>query len=158
MRHQLLCAGVAAGLVLAAQARAENAGVKVGTLSCHVGAGWGMVVGSSRKLDCTFTGSAGQSERYQGSITKVGADIGYQSAGTLVWTVFAPGADIVAGALAGDYGGATASATVGVGVGANALFGGSEKSIALQPLSVQGSTGLNVAAGVAGMKLKTTGQ
>ena len=38
-----------------------------------------------------------------------------------------------------------ASATVGVGLGANVLVGGSGNSIALQPVSIEGTTGLNVA-------------
>ena len=58
------------------------------------------------------------------------------------------------GALEGDYAGATASATVGVGLGANVLIGGLDKSIALQPLSVSGNTGLNIAAGVGVITLK----
>ena len=57
------------------------------------------------------------------------------------------------GTLAGNYVGGTASATVGVGVGANALVGGFNNSIALQPLSIEANRGLNVAAGVAEMTL-----
>jgi hypothetical protein len=71
----------------------------------------------------------------------------------MVWLVFAPG-QVSPGALAGDYGGATASATVGAGVGANVLLGGSNKQITLQPVSVEGSAGLNVAAGIAAVTLK----
>ena len=161
MGHKLVWTGVAAGLLLATQASAEGSGngIRVGTLACHVGGGWGVIVGSSRKLECTFkgvegSGEAAKFENYHGRITKVGADIGYRAAGKLAWVVFAPTGDVGPGALAGDYGGATASATAGVGVGANALFGGSHNSISLQPLSVEGSTGLNVSAGVAGISLK----
>jgi hypothetical protein len=154
MGHKLVWAGVAAGFALATQGHAEG-GVKVGTLSCDVAAGWGMVVGSARKLQCTFTGAdASKSESYHGKITKIGADIGYKAAGKMIWAVFAPSSDLGPGALAGNYGGATASATAGVGVGANALVGGSQNHFSLQPLSVEGSTGLNVAAGVAGISLK----
>ena len=161
MRHHLVWASAVAGLALAAHAHAEGAGqgVRVGTLACHVGGGWGMIVGSSRRLECTFTGAEGsgmaaKNESYQGKITKLGADIGYRAAGKLVWAVFMPTGDVGPGDLTGDYGGATASATVGVGVGANALFGGSHDGVSLQPLSVEGSTGLNVSAGVAGISLK----
>jgi hypothetical protein len=161
MRHKFVWVGVAAGILFATSASAEGSGngVRVGTLDCHVGGGWGVIVGSSRKLDCTFKGvegstEAARNEPYHGRITKIGADIGYRAAGRLIWTVIAPTGDVGPGALAGDYGGATASATAGVGVGANALFGGSHNSISLQPLSVEGSTGLNVAAGVAGISLK----
>jgi hypothetical protein len=163
MRHKLFWTGVAAGIALATFATAQDtgkgSGVRVGTLSCDVAAGWGLIVGSARKLNCTFTGAEGsgaaaKTEAYEGKITKIGADIGYRSAGKMVWAVFMPTGDVGPGALAGDYGGATASATAGVGVGANALFGGSNKHVSLQPLSVEGSTGLNVAAGVAGISLK----
>ena len=167
MRHPFVWAAAATiGLALAtqAQAQAEGAGngIRVGTLACNVGGGWGMIVGSSRRLECTFTGAEGSGvaakhEIYQGKITKIGADIGYRAAGRLVWGVFTPTGDTGPGALAGDYGGVTASATAGVGLGANALFGGSHDSISLQPLSVEGSTGLNVSAGVAGISLKAAG-
>ena len=164
MRYQLLWVGVAALTVLAAQAFAEGSGggVRVGTLACNVSGGWGLVLGSSRKLRCAFTGASGsgvaaRNEAYEGKITKIGADIGYRSAGKMIWAVFMPTGDVGPGALAGDYGGATASATAGVGVGANALFGGSNHGVSLQPLSVEGSTGLNVAAGIAGLSLRPAG-
>jgi Protein of unknown function (DUF992) len=141
--------GVAA---LAAPAAAQSA-VKVGTLTCNVASGFGFIFGSSKALNCTYAGVGGQYEHYTGAITKFGADIGYTSGGVLVWTVVAPVAAMHPGALAGAYAGATASATVGVGLGANALVGGSNNTIALQPLSIEGNTGLNVAAGVASITL-----
>ena len=70
-----------------------------------------------------------------------------------MWLVFAPGS-IAPGALAGGYVGATAQATVGGGVGANVLLGGGSGQVTLQPVSVEGSIGLNVAAGVAEVELK----
>jgi hypothetical protein len=152
MRNKLFGFGIAAALALAAPAHASG-GVKVGTLSCHVAGGWGLVLGSTRGLSCTFSGSGDRVERYGGTFSRFGLDLGYRQAGVMVWTVFAPGPDIGPGALAGHYGGATAAATVGVGVGANALLGGSGNNFALQPLSIEGSTGVNVAAGVAGMRL-----
>jgi len=153
MKRILICAVAAAGLGLSVQAHAGG-GVAAGTLTCQVSSGWGLVFGSSRDLACTFTNAGGRVEHYRGSISKFGVDIGYKQAGVLVWTVLAPSADPGAGALAGHYGGATASATVGVGLGANALIGGSGDSIALQPLSIEGATGLNVAAGIAGINLQ----
>jgi hypothetical protein len=128
-------------------------GVAVGTLTCNVSSGWGIVIGSSRSLNCTLVGVNGVSEHYTGNITKFGADIGYTQAGVIIWTVFAPQATLIPGALSGGYAGGTASATVGVGLGANGLIGGSGNQIALQPLSISGSVGLNVAAGVAAMSL-----
>src|SRR6201996_6387460 len=129
-------------------------GVRVGDLTCNVASGWGFIFGSSKDLHCTFRGN-GHHEHYVGSISKFGVDIGYTEGGVLVWGVFAPSSDVREGALQGDYAGATASATVGVGLGANVLIGGLDKSIALQPLSVEGNKGLNVAAGVGAISLKS---
>lgn len=140
--------GIAA---LAGPASAQSA-VNVGTLTCNVASGFGFIFGSSKALNCTFAG-LGRNEHYTGAITKFGADIGYTSGGILVWTVVAPVAVMRPGALGGAYAGGTASATVGVGLGANALVGGSNNTIALQPLSIEGNTGLNVAAGVASITL-----
>jgi hypothetical protein len=137
---------------LAGPADAQGA-VKVGTLTCNVSSGFGFIFGSSRALNCTYSGVDGHFERYSGNITRFGADIGYISGGVIVWTVVAPVAAMVPHALAGSYIGATASATVGVGLGANVLVGGSGNTIALQPLSIEGNTGLNVAAGIAGITL-----
>jgi Protein of unknown function (DUF992) len=129
-------------------------GVRVGSLTCNVSGGWGFVFGSSKAIRCTFAGPGGRVEHYAGSINKFGVDIGYTQGGVLVWGVLAPTADIAPGALAGDYVGATGSATVGVGAGANVLVGGSNRTISLQPLSIEGNTGLNVAAGVASLTLR----
>ena len=145
-----------AGLSIATVADAAPHGVKVGELTCNVSSGWGFVFGSSKDLHCTFRPSGHQREHYTGSISKFGVDIGYTEGGILVWGVFAPSSDVRAGALEGDYAGATASATVGVGLGANVLVGGLDKSIALQPLSVEGNKGLNVAAGIGAISLKSS--
>jgi len=131
---------------------AAQAGIKIGTLSCNAAGGWGFIFGSTRSISCTYSGVSGI-EYYTGEISRFGVDIGYTRGGILVWTVFAPTAALGPGSLAGGYGGATASATVGVGVGSNVLIGGSGNQIALQPLSVEASTGLNVAAGVAALTL-----
>lgn len=132
---------------------AGKSGVNVGTLNCHVAGGMGFIFGSSKDLNCLFARNDGVAERYVGSINRFGVDIGFTKEAHIIWLVFAPGA-IGHGALAGDYGGATASATVGAGVGANVLLGGSNKQITLQPVSVEGSVGLNVAAGIASVTLK----
>ena len=135
-----------AGLAIAGAADAAPHGVKVGELTCNVASGWGFVFGSSKDLHCTFRGNNRRADHYIGTISKFGVDIGYTEGGVLIWGVVAPSSDMRAGALEGDYAGASASATVGVGVGANVLIGGLDKSIALQPLSVEGNKGLNVAA------------
>jgi len=154
-RFMMGAAVLAAGaLAFAGTADAAPHGVKVGTLTCNVASGWGFVFGSSKDLHCTFRPNKRTGEHYTGSISKFGIDIGYTEGGVLVWGVFAPSSDVRAGALEGDYAGATASATVGVGLGANVLVGGFDKSFALQPLSVEGNRGLNVAAGVGAISLK----
>jgi hypothetical protein len=146
-------AGLALGtMVPAAPARADAA-VKVGVLTCHVASGWGFVFGSSRSLRCVYTGG-GHSERYVGEISKFGVDIGFTQSGVIVWGVFAPTTDFGVGALSGKYAGATGGVAVGVGADANVLIGGSTKSISLQPLSIGGETGLNLAAGIAAVTLK----
>ena len=143
---------VVAAAALAVPARAQS-GVTVGTLSCNVASGWGFVFGSSKDLHCTFRGN-GHHEHYVGSISKFGVDIGYTSSAVIIWEVFAPNSGMKRGALQGGYAGATASATAGVGAGVNVLVGGLDRSITLQPVSIEGSTGLNLAAGIGAMSLK----
>jgi len=152
-RKMTACAALALGMALAGPAGAQTM-VAAGTLTCDVSAGIGLIVGSKRSVSCTFAPSMpGPVEAYSGTITKVGVDVGVTSGGVMVWLVYAPTSRPV-GALAGVYGGATAEATFAVGLGANVLVGGSNRTVALQPLSVQGQTGLNVAAGVAELNLR----
>jgi Protein of unknown function (DUF992) len=153
MRKLLFCASILGAIGLASGAAADQpGGVKIGTLSCHESSGWGYVLGSARQLHCIYNGAEGRT-RYVGSISRIGVDVGYQSSGDIVWAVFAPTSRMGPRALSGHYGGVTASATVGVGLGANALIGGSDRTIALQPVSVEGSTGLDVAGGIGGINL-----
>lgn len=146
--------GLAAGLSAQATPALAQAGVRVGTLSCNVAAGWGFIFGSSKALHCVFSGGPGRYVHYAGSISKFGVDIGYTQGGVLVWAVFAPTANVAPGVLAGSYIGATGSATVGVGAGANVLIGGSNRTISLQPVSIEGNTGLNIAAGIGAISLR----
>jgi hypothetical protein len=146
----ILAVATAFALPTAAQAAR---GTKVGTLSCDISGGIGLIVASKKDVTCMFTPSQrGSREVYIGSISKFGLDLGATSGGEMIWAVYAP-TNRKYGALAGHYGGASAEATVGAGVGANVLVGGSNRTITLQPLSVQGQAGLNVAAGVAGLDL-----
>lgn len=144
---------IAGALAAAAPATADQGGVKAGFLTCNVASGWGFVFGSSRELKCTYSAGAGSYERYTGHIKRFGADIGYQASGVVVWAVFAPATNIGKGALAGDYGGAGASGSAGVGVGGHVLVGGFQHSFTLQPVSLEGATGLNVAAGIEAVTL-----
>lgn len=136
-----------------ATAQAPNR-TKVGTLTCDISAGIGLIVTSKKNVSCMFTPSQpGAREVYTGSITKFGLDLGATTGGEMIWVVYAP-SNRRFGALAGQYGGASAEATVGAGVGANVLVGGSNRTVTLQPVSVQGQAGLNLAVGVAGLELR----
>jgi hypothetical protein len=125
-----------------------------GTLNCDVSGGIGFIVTSQRQVNCLFTPSyPAPPEQYVGTITKVGLDIGFTGAGQLVWSVL-QSTTRRRGVLAGSYAGASAEATIGAGLGANVLVGGNDRSVALQPLSIQGQVGLNVAAGIAEISLQ----
>ena len=138
----------------ASPAAAPAGTVRAGYLTCHVASGWGLIFGSSREVKCAYSMQPNYTEYYTGSISKFGADIGYLQSAIMMWAVLAPSTNLGQGSLAGYYAGATASAAVGVGAGANVLVGGFKKSIALQPVSVEGQNGLNVAAGVVSLSLK----
>ena len=145
-------------LVLMASAADAKSGVKIGVLSCGIEGGVGYIIGSSKGVDCVYQPASGaRPEHYSGSIGKLGLDVGVTNQTVLAWAVFAPG-KIKKGALKGSYRGASAEATVGIGLGANVLVGGFNKGINLQPLSVQAQTGLNVAAGVSSLKLRYAGK
>ena len=152
MKKLAIAALVTLGLA-ASPAFAKQSGVKIGVLNCNVSAGVGMIIASSRTISCKFDRAVGGHEHYTGTIERVGLDVGFTGKGVMSWVVFAPG-KISRGALAGTYAGASAEASVIVGLGANVLVGGGNKSIALQPLSVQAQTGLNLAAGVAALRLR----
>jgi hypothetical protein len=143
--------GLVAGLAIAGVvglAAPADAAVQAGTLYCRIGTGIGIVVFEQERLVCTFHPSgAGQKENYHGDVRKFGLTLGVTGGTVVVWTVVSA-QDYVPGSLAGEYVGVTAEATAMFGVGANALLGGSGKQVALQPLSVQGQDGLDVAAGV----------
>ncbi len=131
---RLIAAVVAGTAWLAAPAMAEGPGVKIGVLTCNVDSGWGFVFGSSKDLKCTYTAARGAvAELYGGTISKFGIDLGYTAGSVIVWGVFAPAIDVAPGALQGDYAGATVSAAVVGGVGANVLVGRLNNSITLQP-------------------------
>jgi hypothetical protein len=146
---------VLAGTAFLAPPAIAASGVNVGSLNCTVEGGFGLLLGSSKKMKCVFDPAGeGRKHRYEGRIGKLGLDIGVTGKSYMTWLVFAPGS-IKPGALAGTYAGASAEASVGLGLGANVLVGGSNKSIALQPVSVEGQTGLNLAAGLSSIELET---
>jgi len=140
----------ASAISTSAQAQSR---VEVGVLDCR-GSTSSFVVGSVTQLECVFTPTGGRPEPYHATMRRAGVDIGFNQQVAVAWGVLAPSRGSPRYDLSGSYAGGAASATVGVGVGANALVGGSGNTFALQPLSVQGQTGLSVAAGIAGMELR----
>jgi hypothetical protein len=129
---------------------------KVGVLSCKMGPSIGLIVGSSQRMECQFSPeNGGPAEQYEATMTRIGLDLGITAGGVMAWGVFAPTTGLPRGALAGNYGGASADIALGLGVGANALVGGSQKSVALQPLSLEGQVGVNLALGAAGFQLRS---
>jgi len=146
-------AAVLAAVFIPGAASAQRA--KAGTLDCDISGGIGMIIASQKEVRCLFTPSSrGRREAYVGTISKFGVDIGATSGGRMIWSVYASTTGRSAGSLAGRYAGASAEATVGAGLGANVLVGGSNRTVALQPVSFQGQAGLNVAAGVSELQLQ----
>jgi hypothetical protein len=148
----VLAALALAGAVVATGAQAQN--IQAGTLTCDVAGGVGLVIGSSKEVLCTYQRGDGGTEVYEGRISKLGVDLGVTGRSVIVWNVFAPSGRLTHGALTGNYVGATAEATLGAGLGANALVGGSRRSVALQPVSISAQEGVNVAAGAADLRLR----
>ena len=150
---RFLALGIAVWLAHSSAVFAQSR-IEVGVLNCTVSGGTGFIIGSSKQLNCVFQ-SGPNREDYVGVIDKFGVDIGATSTGVMAWAVFAPSNRYPGpGALSGNYAGVTGEATLGVGLGANALLGGSQQTIGLQPLSVGAQQGLNLAVGVAALSLK----
>ena len=134
-------------------AAAQPTRIEVGTLRCSLSSSIGLVVASERNVSCIFSSDNGPDEAYEGRMTRIGVDLGFTTGGRIIWEVFAT-TNRYAGMLSGRYVGATAEATVAVGLGANVLVGGSHRSVALQPVSVQEQSGFNIAAGVGELRLR----
>jgi hypothetical protein len=151
-----LAAAVTAAAVLATvwavPASAQRDRVQVGTLQCSLSSSIGLVVGSQKNISCNFKPDGGPPEAYAGTMTRIGLDVGITGGGVIIWAVFT-GTNRYVGMLTGTYVGATAEISLAAGLGANVLVGGSNRSVALQPLSVQGQVGLNIAAGIGTLEL-----
>jgi len=151
MRY-LFGAAVAAAIVTCGTSAMADV-VGVGMLECR-GASQQFIVGSVTNLQCLYRPTpGGVIQAYDAQIRRVGVDIGFNQSTVLNWSVFAPNLP-APGGLAGTYVGGSANVTVGVGVGANALWGGSNSTIALQPLSGQAQTGLGVVGGISAMEIR----
>jgi hypothetical protein len=146
--------GLFVPLAANAPALSEPAKIVTGTLTCKGKGTVGLIIGSKQSFACSYV-PAGKTpaQSYAATITKIGLDVGVKGASTMVWTVLSSTTDLPADALAGKYAGVSADASIGVGGGANLLVGGSKDSVVLQPLSVQGQTGVNLAVGISGLTL-----
>jgi len=144
-----------AGVAAIADAQ-DKKGVEVGTLRGHEASGWGLVFGSSRDLKCVFSGGEKDAKpaRFTGKIKRYGVDIGYKANAVILWVVATTSDKFTPGEIAGSYGGVTAEVSWAAGLGANVLVGGSKKGIALQPISVSGINGANLAAGLVEVELQ----
>ena len=130
-------------------------GTKVGVLNCRIAPHLGLIVVGFQNMQCRFTSEGpAPSENYLGKMTTVGLDLGFTAGGALTWGVYASTKNMVPGSLSGNYAGASGSVSVGVGVGENFLLGGSGNSVALQPWSVEGTTGVNASLGLSNMELR----
>ncbi|MFO1185122.1 MAG: DUF992 domain-containing protein [Bauldia sp.] len=153
-KSTLIVAAAALFQFATASAASAQERIKLGLLECNVAPSVGLIIGSSKAMDCRFTNTGNRVEFYGGSIDRLGIDIGFTTQQLVAWAVFAPvTVGYSPGALAGGYAGVSAEATLGLGLGANVLVGGFGRSFVLQPLSVQAQTGANIAAGVTGVTL-----
>jgi hypothetical protein len=146
----VLSATIAA--ITAAPAIAQSR-IQTGVLECLSNPTFGVIVGSVRTMTCVFKPTQGFEQIYSGTRARVGLDLGFQAGAAVAWAVFAPTVQVRPGELAGTYAGVSADAAAGLGVGANALIGGSNNTVALQPLSLEGQLGINVALGVSALSL-----
>ena len=126
---------------------------RVGQLTCSTGVRVGLVLGSRQEMRCVFVASTGQQYTYSGAIRRLGLDVGVTRGGTLFWGVFARNSQIGRGTLRGSYVGASGNVALGLGLGAKVLIGGSRRTVVLQPLSVEGQIGINLALGVTSLVL-----
>jgi len=158
LRNFLLIATLTLTVMLSSPAGAQN-WTQVGTLSCKVDPNIGFIIVGHQPMQCVYNQAPGSlpqvpPQSYDGAINTIGLSIGISAGSVLGWAVFAPTTGMPAGALAGEYVGVSGDVGIGLGAGANVLVGGSNRTIALQPLSLQGSVALNVVAGLSSLKLR----
>jgi hypothetical protein len=153
-RCSCLLAAVLGMLIATPERATAQSRIAVGVLECRAGPSTTFVIGSVRDFDCIFRPGDAPPQRYGATIQRLGLDLGWSNDAVLVWQVFAPTSVVGPGALAGGYGGVSAGAALGIGLAANALAGGLNNSFALQPVSVEGQTGVNAFAGIASLELR----
>jgi hypothetical protein len=151
----LVC--TASGLTMVgAKAQSQPATwTQVGMLTCKLNPSIGFVIFGHQSMECQFVQNPPfPPQAYEGALNTVGLNIGVSAGGVLGWAVLAPTAGPPPGALAGEYVGASGAIGIGLGAGVNVLIGGSGRSFALQPVSLEGSVALNVTLGVSGLQLR----
>ncbi|MET0445203.1 MAG: DUF992 domain-containing protein [Pseudorhodoplanes sp.] len=153
MRSYLAAAVAALSLTVAATSAEAQSRVRAGALTCNMATSVGFIIGSRQQVSCTFTPRYGPVERYNGHISRVGLDVGITAGGRMIWGVFARTSKLPPRTLAGIYVGASGDISLGLGGGANVLVGGNNRTVSLQPLSLQGQAGVNLALGVARLTL-----
>jgi Protein of unknown function (DUF992) len=154
MPSRLVTAAIFIGLMLAAApAHAQGSSVQQGMLTCRTSASLGLIIGSTQRLACQFKANSGWTQNYLGRMNRIGLDIGITAGGVMIWAVLGSSSAIRPGVLTGRFVGASGDVSLGVGAGANILVGGTARSVSLQPLSLEGQVGVNLALGVAGLTL-----
>jgi hypothetical protein len=150
----LVAGALAAAMAMPSLAQQQGQYSRSGVLSCRMAPTIGLIVGSRQTMTCQFKSDTGQLENYSGVMTRVGLDLGITAGGGMAWAVMTSAAVPARGALGGTYVGASGDISLGVGAGANVLIGGSNKSVALQPVSIEGQVGVNLALGIANLELR----
>jgi hypothetical protein len=154
-RSLLAMLALSLSFAVPASAQAPGPWTQVGMLTCKLNPSIGFIIAGHQSMECRYVPSTGNPpQAYQGALNMVGLNIGISAGGVLGWAVLAPTAGIPAGALAGEYVGASGDLGIGIGAGANVLVGGSGRTFALQPVSLEGSIAVNVALGVSALKLR----
>jgi hypothetical protein len=149
----VLCIGTALALMTMLPV-AQQSYNQSGVLSCRMAPTIGLIVGSQQAMRCEFRPERGAPEYYAGVMTRIGLDLGITVGGQMAWAVLVSSQVPRRGALTGTYVGGSGDITLGIGVGANLLVGGNNTSVALQPLSIEGQIGLNLALGIASLQLR----
>ena len=154
MVHRLIKPALLLGFLLVGNvAHAQGNVGRQGMLTCRTAPSLGLIIGSTQKLACQYRDNSGWTQDYFGRINRIGLDIGFTAGGVMAWGVIGSTGAVRPGVLTGRFVGASGEISVGVGVGANVLVGGTAQGISLQPLSVEGQVGVNLALGVAGLTL-----
>src|SRR5262245_22708485 len=141
------------GVLLLVSTSAHAQSTRQGMLTCKMAPSIGLIVGSTQRMACQFRANNGWTQNYAGRMNRIGLDVGITAGGVMAWAVLGSSSALKPGALTGRFAGASGDISVGVGAGANLLVGGTAQGISLQPLSLEGQVGLNLALGVAGLTL-----